>query len=45
MTPFLSFDPRAYTPEDLAVIEAALKLMLAGGSAGRGAEVIQQGAR
>jgi hypothetical protein len=28
-----SFDPRAYTPEDPAVIEAALKLMLAGRSA------------
>ena len=28
-----AFDPRAYNPADLAVIEAALKLMLAGGSA------------
>ena len=27
------FDPRAYNPADLAVIEAALRLMLAGGSA------------
>jgi hypothetical protein len=31
---------RAYSPEDLALIETALKLMLACGSADREAEVI-----
>ena len=32
------FDPRAYTPEDLAVIEAGLKLMQAGRSEGMAPE-------
>jgi hypothetical protein len=40
-----AFDPRAYTSADLAVIEAALRLMLAGGSADREAEVIPPGDR
>ena len=34
------FDPRAYNPADLAVIEAALRLMVAGGSAAAEPEVI-----
>ena len=34
------FDPRAYTPEDLAVIEQALKLTLAGASTPTEPEVI-----
>jgi hypothetical protein len=36
----LTFNPRAYSPADLAVIEAALKLMRAGGSAPAEPEVI-----
>ena len=40
-----AFDPRAYSPADLAVIEKALRLMRAGGSAPAEAEVIKQGAR
>jgi hypothetical protein len=40
-----AFDPRAYSAEDLAVIEAALKLMLQGGSAPAEAEVIPASAR
>ena len=39
------FDPRAYTAEDLALIEKALKLMLAGGSAPAEPEVILPGDR
>ena len=38
-----AFDPRAYNPADLAVIEAALRLMLAGGSAPAEPEVIAPG--
>jgi hypothetical protein len=37
------FNPRAYRPADLAVIEAALKLMRAGGSAPAEPEVIPPG--
>jgi hypothetical protein len=37
------FDPRAYLEEDLALIEAALKLMLQGGSAPAEPEVIPPG--
>jgi hypothetical protein len=39
----LKFDPRAYSDEDLAIIEQGLRLTLAGGSAGREAEVIAPG--
>jgi hypothetical protein len=39
------FDPRAYTPEDLAVIEQELKLTLAGASTPTEPEVIPPGAR
>ena len=39
------FNPRAYTPADLAVIEAALKLMAQGGSAPAEPEVIPPGVR
>ena len=38
-----AFDPRAFNERDLAVIEAALKLMLAGGSAPAEPEVIPPG--
>ncbi len=38
--PRQKFDPRSYTPQDLALIDAALKLMLAGGSAPAEPEVI-----
>jgi hypothetical protein len=41
----LKFDPRAYTPEDLAIIEQGLKLMLAGRSAPAEPEVIAPGDR
>jgi hypothetical protein len=40
-----AFNPRDYTPEQLAVIEAALKLMRAGGSAPAEPEVIPPGDR
>ncbi len=36
----LTFNPRAYSPADLAVIEAALRLMRQGGSAEAEPEVI-----
>ena len=39
------FDPRSYTPQDLALIERALKLMLAGRSADREPELIPPGDR
>src|SRR5262249_53346491 len=39
------FEPRAYTPEDLAVIEQALKLTLAGASTPTEPDVIPPGAR
>ena len=38
-----AFNPRAYTPADLAVIEAALKLMVQGGSAAAEQELIPPG--
>jgi hypothetical protein len=40
-----SFNPRAYSPEDLAIIEAALLLMRQGGSAPTEPEVIPPGDR
>ena len=40
-----AFEPRAYNPADLAVIEQALRLMLAGGSAPAEPEVILPGDR
>ena len=40
-----TFNPRAYTPEDLAVIEQASKLIVAGGSAPAEPEVIPPGDR
>jgi hypothetical protein len=40
-----SFDPRAYSAADLAVVEAALKLMLAGGSVPAEPEMIPLGDR
>jgi len=40
-----AFDPRAFNERDLAVIETALKLMLAGGSAPAEPEVIAPGDR
>ena len=40
-----AFDPRAYSPADLAVIEAGLKLMRAGRSAEPEPEVIPPGDR
>jgi len=40
-----AFDPRAYNPADLAVIESALRLMVAGGSAPAEPEVIAPGDR
>ena len=40
-----AFDPRAFNERDLAVIEAALKLMLAGGSAPAEPEVLPPGDR
>lgn len=40
-----AFDPRAYLPEELAIVEAALKLIVEGSAARRGApEVIPLGA-
>jgi hypothetical protein len=39
------FEPRACTPEDLAVIERALKLTLAGASTPPEPELIPPGAR
>jgi hypothetical protein len=39
------FDPRAYTPQDLAVIEAGLRLQLAGRSTPAEPEVIAPGDR
>lgn len=38
-----AFDPRAYTTQDLAVIEAALRLMLQGGSADATATAAAEG--
>ena len=35
-----AFDPRAYSAEDLAVIEAGLRMMLTGGSAAPKAEIV-----
>ncbi len=40
-----AFDPRAFNERDLAVIEAALKLMVQGGSAADEPEVIPPGDR
>jgi hypothetical protein len=40
-----SFDPRRYTPAELEVIEAGLRMMLTGGSAPAGPEVIAPGDR
>jgi hypothetical protein len=39
------FDPRAYTPQDLEVIQAGLRLMSAGGSAPAEPELIPPGDR
>ena len=41
----LTFDPRRYTPKDVAVIEQGLRLMLAGGSSAPEPEVIPPGDR
>ena len=38
-----AFDPRAYGPEDLSIIEQGLRLMLAGGSAPAEPEVTPPG--
>ena len=41
----LAFDPRAYSEEDLSIIEQSLRLMLAGGSAPAEPKVIPRGDR
>jgi hypothetical protein len=40
-----AFDPRAYSAEDLAVIEAGLRMMLTGGSAAPKAEIVAPSGR